>query len=91
MKKIKISRRYLKNVGFVLMFVFSFLTFYLPEVYGDDTSLSKFSNIIMMIVILIGMFCTMFIMLVMLAGIFYLFVVFSEWVNKMFRKYIEIV
>lgn len=91
MKKIKISRKYLGNVGFVLMFVFSFLTFYLPEVYGDDTSLSTFSSIIMGITVLIGLFCTFFIMLGMLAGIMCLFVMFSEWVVKMFKKFIEIV
>jgi len=91
MKKIKINRKYLENVGFVLMFVFSFLTFYLTEVYGDDTSLSTFSGVIIGITVLIGLFCTFFIMLGVFGGIMYLFVMFSEWVVKMFKKFIEIV
>ena len=91
MKKIKINRKFLNNVGFVLMFVFSFLMFYLVEVYGDDTSLSTFSSVIMSITVLIGMFCTFFVIVSMFGGLMFLVVMFLEWVHKIIKKFIEVV
>ena len=91
MKKIRISRKFLNNVGFVLMFVFSFLMFYLVDVYEDDTSLSTFSGIVLSITVLIGMFCTFFVIVSMFGGLMFLVVMFLEWVHKKKKKFIEVV
>lgn len=91
MMKIRISRKFLSKVGFVLMFVFSFLMFYLVEVYGDDNSLSTFSNVVLSITVLIGMFCSILVILCMFGGLMFLVGMFLEWVRKIIKKFIEVV